>query len=290
MPPETEPLILVTADLHYGARREGDRAVEALAAHVRGTVAAALVIVGDIATSPDKIAACLDLFQGFDGLKAAVPGNHDIWVRRGSGGGDGPSDSWELYERTLPEVFRGHGFHPLHLGPARVDGVTLVGTMGWYDYSFRDDIGIGLESYRSKTYPGDPLPMWNDALLARFDMSDEELTALLVDRMGEHLRALPVDERVMVFSHHLATRRLLIRPRLMVPRRWRFANAFLGSERLSEVIEASGKVAQVFCGHAHFTRSHHSRATRYAVIGSDYESKQLVRATPARVVSRQMFG
>jgi 3',5'-cyclic AMP phosphodiesterase CpdA len=275
--------ILVTADLHYGHRPRGDRAVEALAEHVRGAKADAFVIAGDLAKSRAKLESCLELFEGFDGPKAALPGNHDVWVSESKG------DSWEMHERLLPEIFERHGFHPLHLKPLRLPDMALVGTMGWYDYSFRDDIGIDLESYRAKTYPGDPFPIWTDAIFARFPMSDQELTALLVDRLGEHLRRLPMDERALVISHHLVTKGLLIHPRVIVPKKWRFANAFLGSERLGDLIEASPSVAQVICGHAHRSWSHHSGSTRYLVVGSDYDKKQLIRATATTVLERKMF-
>lgn len=281
---QSEQELLVTADLHYGARAVGDRAVEALADHVRKSEASALVIAGDIATSPAAIERCLELFDGFRGFKAALPGNHDLWTSP-----DGPG-SWELHEHILPEIFERHGFHPLHLRPATVDRVALVGTMGWYDYSFRDDIGIPLDAYRTKIYPGEPFPLWRDADKARLSLEDEELTRLLADRLEEALGSLAKGSRAVGVMHHLATRKLLVHPRAVVPRRWRFANAFLGSEVFSRVFARHQSVRQIFCGHAHYNRAYHTGTQRYAVIGSTYLKKQLVRTTSDRIEERLTFG
>lgn len=277
------PVLLVTSDLHYGARPEGDRAVEALAEHACRAPADALVLVGDLAISADRLEAGLALFRGFRGVKAAVPGNHDVWRSMGS------DDSWDLHERLLPGVFERFGFHPLHLAPVALDGVALVGSMGWYDFSFRDDIGIDLTAYRAKTYPGEAVPLWNDATYARFPMSDEELTALLARRLADQLEQVPDGLPILAAVHHLVSRKLLIHPRAVVPRRWRFSNAFLGSEAFGEVLARSPRVAQVFCGHAHFNRMCIVNGTRHVVIGSDYLKKQLVRATPTHVLERRTF-
>jgi len=227
---------------------------------------------------------CLALFDGFGGLKAAIPGNHDMWTT-----GD-DVDSWEIHEKVLPQIFERHGFLPLHLRPAQLDHVVLVGSMGWYDYSFRDDIGIDLESYRQKTYPGEPFPLWRDAEMAHFSMSDEELTQLLAQRLEEHLGTLPKGVPVVGVLHHLATRKLLVHPRVVVPRRWRFANAFLGSEVYGEILGKHSEIAQVFCGHAHYNRAYHTGTQRYVVVGSTYLKKQLVRATPVELIERLNFG
>jgi predicted phosphohydrolase len=276
-----EPELLVTSDLHYGASPEGDRAVEALAEHVRGDGAAALVLAGDLAMSTSRLETCLSLFDGFRGFKAAVPGNHDIWRSMGS------TDSWDLHERVLPATFERHGFHPLHVGPAVLDGVAIVGSMGWYDYSFRDDIGIDIAAYRSKVYPGEDGPLWNDAICVRLPTSDEELTALLARRLSEQLANVPPELSVLAVVHHLVTRQLLIHPRAAVPRRWRFANAFLGSDAFGRVL--AGRVAQVFCGHAHYARVVMVNGARCVVVGSDYTKKQLLRATPTRLLESRMF-
>jgi hypothetical protein len=161
--------------------------------------------------------------------------------------------------------------------------------MGWYDYSFRDDIGIDLEWYRAKTWPGSPPSGWADGRFARFGESDEALTDRLARRLGEQLRAVGRQRPIVGLIHHLPTRELLIQPRFLVPRRWRFLNAFLGAERLRETIDAVGGVAQVFSGHVHMARACRVNGVRYTTVGGDYQRKQLIQASTERVTRRVDF-
>ena len=279
----TEPEFYITSDLHYGLRRRGDLATEQLARHVRDHPADATLLVGDLGHDPNSLAACLALFQGAAGVKLAVPGNHDVWL---SGWEEQTDSSWALHERLLPEVFRAHDVHPLHLAPYTLpEGrVSFVGSMGWYDYSFRDDIGIDLDAYRTKTPPWSSFPIWNDARFARFDLDDVQLTHLLRDRLAEQLRAVPDDVPVVGAVHHLTSKRLLVHPRAVVPKRWRYANAFLGADCLGDALAADARVRQVFCGHIHMARDITVRGHRWSTVGSDYKTKQLIRATPTRIL------
>jgi 3',5'-cyclic AMP phosphodiesterase CpdA len=276
--------LLITADLHYGASRDGDRAVEALAERACGEGADALLIGGDIGEGPRAFEACLALFEGFRGAKLAVPGNHDVWVRRET------VDSWTLHESVLPARLEDHGFHPLHLRPAKVGDVGFVGSMGWYDYSFRDDIGIDLTHYETKTFPGTRHPIWNDARFARFPMADGALAGLLADRLGRQLADLEGSGRVVALLHHVASKRLLYHPRCLVPRVWRFLNAFLGSESLGTVLGRDARVVQVFCGHIHRSRTVEFDGSSISTIGSSATHKELVRATPTEILDRELLG
>lgn len=276
--------LLVASDLHYGVSAEGDRAVEALARHVAGAEASALLLGGDLASDAATLDACLGLFAGFAGPKLAVPGNHDVWIT-----GPEASDSLALHDELLPRVFERHGFHPLHARPYVLGDVGFVGSMGWYDYSFRDDIGIDLAAYRAKTLPGATDPLWNDAHHTRFPLDDEALTELLLGRLEQQLAEASGCRAVVALLHHVATKGLLYHPRVLVPRLWRFANAFLGSERFAELLERAPNVALVFCGHIHRSRTAERGGRTYVSIGGDYERKELVRATPWKVLERRMF-
>ena len=276
--------ILITSDLHYGVSDEGNAAVEALARHACDDPADVLLIGGDIASDRPSLEACLRLFERFEGRKLAVPGNHDVWLDP-----DEPGDSWSLHDGLVPELFARHGFHPLHVEPHTTGGVGFVGSMGWYDYSFRDDIGIDLACYEQKTLPGAYGPLWNDAHYARFDASDRDVTACLLERFAAQLEAVSDAETTVALVHHVVTKRLLVHPRFLVPTRWRFANAFLGSERFAELIAAAPAVAQTFCGHIHREKTVREGDQAFVTIGGGYRHKQLVRATPRHVLETRMF-
>ncbi len=278
--------LLVAGDLHYGVNPGGDRATRALAAFVREQHADAFVIVGDIGADSQQTRACLELFRGFRGLKLALPGNHDVWTT-----GPGAESSWDRHERLLPDLFRSAGFEPLHLQPVRLGDVTLVGSMGWYDYSFRDNLGLQLDAYRSKTPPWSPGPVWNDARFAHFPWDDPTLNEVLVKRLAQQVEeATGGSGSLVALLHHVPTKALLFHPRCLVPRRWRFANAFLGSERYWETLSCHPGLGLVVCGHIHQARTIRRRKTQLASLGGDYERKELLEATPTRVTRRRRFG
>ncbi len=63
---------------------------------------------------------------------------------------------------------------------------------------------------------------------------------------------------------------------MLVPRFWRFANAFLGSERFAQVIGQHPNVRLAICGHIHEARNATIGAQRFCSIGSDYARKALL--------------
>src|SRR5262249_447120 len=123
-----------TADLHWG-HHSGNDATRLLAEHLRGRPPDVLVLAGDVGTGP-HFAACLEQFADLPGRKPSVPGNHDIGFPS-----DPPRDSRELYEEALPATAARFGFHSLDRGPLSLpeEGLALVGSINWYDYSWALD-------------------------------------------------------------------------------------------------------------------------------------------------------
>ncbi len=220
---------------------------------------------------------CLALFAGFPGKRAAIAGNHDVWCFDGR-------DALERY-RGLPDLFRRSGFHPLEEEPFVRDGVGFAGAMGWYDLSFRDeDLGIPPESYRDKCYPGREPAIWGDVLHARWHADDAAVAAWQADRLERQLASLAGAKDVIVVLHHVPTKQLLFHPRCLVPRHWRFLNAFLGSERLSAIALRARGVSLVVNGHVHMAGAVTMGDTRFVSIGGDYRTKQLVVKDGRRVM------
>ncbi len=276
----------VTSDLHFGLRSGGDKATIELAQHVTQNPLDALILVGDLGHDLQSTGELLALFADFEGLKLAVPGNHDVWLDPAFEG-----DSWALHEEALPEVFEAHGFHPLHLLPLQVGDTAFVGSMGWYDYSFRDEeIGIPLSAYEAKTLPGERRPLWNDAVKANFNKADVPLTRLLDERLQAQLKQTLGARHVVAAVHHVVTKALLVHPRERVPHMWRFANAFLGANRYGQTLQADPRVKTAFCGHIHMERRARLGGCQCFCVGSDYRRKQLLVATPTGVESDRWFG
>jgi len=290
--------ILATADLHYNIRRSREP-TEQLARRVCATDADVLVLVGDTAGADLRaMRDCLALFDRFDGLKLLVPGNHCLWCVGGE-------DSLTRYHTTLPNVCEAMGFAVLDHAPHVVKGVGLVGSIGWYDYSFRDEsLGIPLPFYRAKVAPGaagyftehrelmdqhaeslsaDHLAItarWMDGVHVRLPLTDEQFTQWLADRLADQLATTAARaERIVVFTHHVP----FAYPRPAdAPSKFAFAAAFMGSRRLGAVIAAEPKVTHALCGHSH--RRHRQRVGSLEVvnIGCTYTHKRLEVLTVPR--------
>lgn len=238
-----------------------------LAEEVCATPADALLVLGDVAGQDLGILReALRLFDGFAGHKLFVCGNHELWAPPGE-------SSLERFEVQVPAICRETGFHPLDLEPVVIDEVGLVGSIGWYDYSYRPrHLGIPLRFYEAKTAPGaagridahlhlladsSDVPeaslsmgaRWMDGLHVRLPMSDEQFCERLAARLAEHLAAVePACRTIVAGLHHVPFAEMV--PQAADPS-WAFAQAFLGSPRFGEVLLNCPKVGVMLCGHAH---------------------------------------
>jgi predicted phosphohydrolase len=186
-----------------------------------------VLLVGDTAAfDGDTLERCLDLIK-IAGPKLFVAGNHELWTHG--------SDSHEIYTRLLPDRIRAAGWHWLEDEPFHVNDTTIVGSVGWYDYSFAQaDLGIPDRFYAAKVSPGAaerlsdyahlfpvgyPLPAeasdvvarWNDGRFVKLHRPDEMFLDELLARLRGQLDAAK-GRRVIAAVHHLPFRELLPPP------------------------------------------------------------------------------
>jgi predicted phosphohydrolase len=283
--------ILITADLHYDIARSRQPTQE-LARQALAAGGDALVLLGDSAGADLAVLEeCLRLFDAFSGRKFLVPGNHCLWCR-----GD-DEDSLTRYHRAIPAVAAACGFIVLDHEPALLGGVGLVGTIGWYDYSMRDEsLGIPLEFYQAKMAPGAAeylgrhdlvqrhtaeltdrqmgmAARWMDGKFIRMDISDEQFTNLLADRLSEQLAQVsPGADVVAAMVHHLPFAQLVPAGR---PQRFAFAAAYMGSTVLGQRLLACPKVRYAYCGHSHWPMRIQVGHITAVSVGSTYDHKRL---------------
>ncbi len=283
--------ILVTADLHYDIPRS--RApTERLASEVCRTAADALVLLGDTAGADTGVLSdCLGLFDAFEGAKFLVPGNHCLWRR------DGES-SIDRYERILPQVAGEAGFEILDHKPIVTGGLGMVGSIGWYDYSLRQDsLDIPLAFYRAKISPGAAAnrpgyarlleehrgeltqeqlkltALWKDGMHVEIGMSDEQFTRRLADKLARQLDDVSRRaERIAVFMHHLPFAQMVPQDR---PAHFAFAAAFMGAEAFGRVLLNCPAVRYVYCGHSHWKARIKIGRIEAVNVGSTYRDKRL---------------
>lgn len=280
--------VLATADLHYEFPEHRER-VDALAAEMCRAGGDVLALAGDtFAHDLALLERCLRLFEPFHGERLLVAGNHDLWTRQG--------DSFALYDRLIPEAARACGFHDLDAGPRVLGDVAFVGTIGWYDYSFRDDrLGVPLRFYEHKVAPGyalhDPAfarlvadtadiapaglranSRWMDGAMIRWGFTDPAFNQLTLERLAAQLAAVEAQARTVVaVTHHIPFPEMLQRKHDPT---WAFGNAFMGSVGLGQTLVRCPKVRHAVCGHSHSLERREVGAVRAVNVGCTYRMKR----------------
>ena len=216
--------LLATADLHYNHAKSRPTADELIDRINREPASAdALLLVGDVAAADgDALERCLARFR-FPGPKLFVAGNHELWT-------NGP-DSYRLFREDLPRRVRAAGWHWLQAEPFRVGDVAVVGSVGWYDYSFaRASLGIPDRFYAAKVSPGaaerfteyegllrpaddvgpparEVVARWNDGRFVRLHRGDGAFLEELLVELRAQLDACRDARAVVAGVHHLPCRR-----------------------------------------------------------------------------------
>lgn len=277
--------IVVTADLHFNHPKSRPLAEEIID-RMNAAGGDVLVVVGDTAVADgDSLEQCLARFK-FAGPKLFVAGNHELWTHG--------NDSYEIFTTTLPKRIRDLGWHWLETEPFVAGDLAIVGSVGWYDYSFASPaLGIPRRFYAAKVSPGaaerftefaplfattdDILPIareviarWNDGKFVKLHRGDEAFLQELLDRLEQQLMALSDKREVIACVHHLPFRELLPPPHSA---QWDFVKAYLGSERIGQLLLACPNVKQVFCGHSHLRMDEIIGDIRAINIGSGYRWK-----------------
>ena len=280
--------LAVTADLHYEFPQHRAKVAAVARAMCREKADVAALAGDTFAGNPENLAECLYLFADFPGLKVLIAGNHDLWAASG--------DSFELYDSTIPRVAKACGFHDLDTGPLIVGDVGIVGTVGWYDYSFRDEsLGIPLRFYEHKAAPGyvlanpelagllDPTEelspraraarsYWNDGRMIHWSLDDRRFNAITLERLEAQIQEVhPRVRAIVAITHHIPFAEMLVRKS---DPSWAFGNAFMGSAGLGRTLLRHRKVTHAVFGHSH-VRGHrrvgHVDATN---VGCTYRMKR----------------
>jgi predicted phosphohydrolase len=278
--------VLLTADVHYNHPRSKPLARDLIDQmnQVGGDV---LVVVGDTAVADgDSLEQCL-LLVDFKGPKLIIAGNPELWTRSG--------ESYAIYTTQLPARVRALGWHWLEADPFVAGDIAIVGSVGWYDYSFAQaNLGIPLRFYRRKVSPGaaarlseeyaelltdtgdvpahamEIVARWNDGGHVTLGRSDEEVLDELLARLDQQLASLAHAKTIVAAIHHLPFKELLP-PSHMA--QWDFAKAYLGSDALGKCLISYPNVRHAYCGHSHFPCEATIGHVHAINIGSGYRIK-----------------
>jgi hypothetical protein len=277
--------LVATTDLHFN-HPTSHRLAEDVIAQINRAGGDVLLLAGDTAVADGKyLEQCLSQFR-FAGPKLFLCGNHELWTTR--------DDSYRLFTRELPRRVTELGWQWLETKPLMTPGVAIVGTMGWYDYSFASPLlNIPRRFYEAKMSPGaaryfgrtdlfdghrDDVPeqskpimaRWNDAKHVKLHRTDEQFVQELLAKLKTHLDSVSGTSKVVVATHLLPFRELLPPSHSL---QWEFTKAYLGSQRLGELILRHPNVTHAICGHSHTAAEATVGHVKAINIGSTYKWK-----------------
>jgi len=278
--------LLVTADLHYNHAVSQPRAI-ALIDQMNRAGGDVLLLVGDTAVADgDWLEQCLGRFK-FAGPKLIVAGNHELWTKG--------SDSADVYYRQLPARAAAMGWRWIEAEPFVAGNIAIVGSVGWYDYSFAaPGLGIPRRFYQHKISPGaaahlglfpelfapaeditatarETFARWNDGKFVKLGRSDEQFLCDLLRKLEGQLIAIGQEHTIVAAIHHLPFRELLPPHR---GQQWDFARAYLGGDQIGQLLARHQNVRHVFCGHSHWPAAATIGPIQAVNIGSGYREKR----------------
>jgi hypothetical protein len=193
----------------------------------------------------------------------------------------------------------GAGWRWLCDEPFVQDDVAIVGSLGWYDYSFAQaELGIPRRFYEAKVSPGtarrlpslarlferqddisphamEVIARWNDGRFVRLGRSDEQFLDELLETLRRQLEGLRQVPSVTAVVHHLPFAEHLPPSHSA---QWDFAKAYLGSGRIGELLQQFDNVTRLYCGHSHFPAEARPGRIHAINIGSGYRWKTYVAA------------
>ena len=265
--------IAVTADIHYGnkTRKIG---FENFLKELNKTGADFLIIAGDLASrgaDHKQFAEAVKILGSFNGEVLFSPGNHDLWTKKGN--------SFNILTKKIPDIFAGTNCHLLDGNPVVAEKTGFVGSVGWYDYSYRfvpieleklfedylftfdnGDTALRWSGLTPSEYEGKECMVsadgekwhkstWQDKRFIKWDFSDSDFLDYCIKRLKADIESIySVVDKIVVITHHLPFSRFV--PDIPDPT-WGFHRAYLGSEKIGKVLLQYSKVKYSFFGHSH---------------------------------------
>lgn len=248
-----------TSDLHTDSHADNRHVWQEMVALLLDIQPDIFVCCGDIAADVQQFALTLFALERLTCPKLLVPGNHDVWVRDKNWLRQGIT-SRHKYDKLLPALCREAGFHPLWQTPFIFGDIAFCGSMGWYDYSFRNrafDAHFSRQDYHRKRFQS---YQWNDGRFVYWRLpgqngsapgraSDEALAVHMAHQLNRQLQvAQRHASRIVAVTHMLPFQAMMVYHH--DPRRDYFG-AFMGSALLGDALQACPQVELVLSGHTH---------------------------------------
>ncbi len=254
-----------TSDIHVDSSPRNAELVPILAERVTEIAPDVFVLAGDIASEREQFGKALAAFADLTCPKLVVPGNHDIWIESNRQLQKG-IDSTRKYLELLPAICHEHDFFPLWMTPFRLGDVGFIGSLGWYDYSFRNpkfDDEITAQIYAGGQYGRSmwidmrrawwlrhPIDKTRKLIRERLCRSDGDVCSEMIESLTEQADRLSADgvNRIIAVIHHLPFSQMV---NYIDDLSWDFFATFMGSKRMGEALLRNARISHALCGHTH---------------------------------------
>ena len=173
--------LIVTSDLHLGVTSE--KVLHELAEEIAAQEPELTVLAGDLGEPLHHFIKCLKIFSALPGEVAVLAGNHDVWA-------SDSHSSQALWEHFLPDAVRAMRMIWLEETIWQCEGLAVVGSLAWYDYSAVDPMIAPLST---EFYANNKGKYNQDARHINWDWSDPTLAARLGDSLYERLQIVEQD-------------------------------------------------------------------------------------------------
>jgi predicted phosphodiesterase len=202
-----------------------------------------LILAGDVSDSLSRLGWTLGEFARCFAHVLYVPGNHDLWVLRERE----LATSLDKHREVCAVVSESGG----SLQGLRLQGLTLVPLLGWYDYSFGEpgpQLRQAWMDYHACRWPEG----WTQAdIAAHFtSLNTASLNTLGLNAPGLNTQGAQAYGKVITYSHFLP--RIDVMPSY-IPEEKRFLYPVLGSSRLDAQLRQLGSSLHIY-GHSHVNR------------------------------------
>ena len=259
----------ILSDIHIDLEHpDPKRVIEGLVNVIAQHGVETMIIAGDIANDYECTLHTLHLVEELTGTRCLfVPGNHDIWNEKHP-----EKTSWEIYDAL--KAFSGN----LANGPiALPDGWTVIGDIGWYDYSF------GSRQYAIAKFDQMKIDdrVWQDKIKADWGKSTIEMHRYFYGKLNTQLNEHQ-SRKIILVTHVLPLSDFTV---LQPNRIWRYMNAFLGSRQYGE-LALKYSVAYSISGHVHYRLQQQHQNTVFICNCLNYASQWIENDDPLSEVSR----
>lgn len=251
--------IIITSDLHYEQLTAIPR-IKEMVEKIKQEKPDAVILAGDLGEAESSFGDCLELFQGLDCPVGVIAGNHDLWCFYS------PFDSEELWSQVFPNITKEMGFVWMENENIYLDNIAIVGSIIWYDYSYRNpEYELSPDSFFDTHHKEN----WSDGHYMEWDRTNKEFSREVVDEFMCRIDEAEIQDNItdiVVVSHIPMFRE----QSYGLPRDNRIADSFFYNTRAGDLLTYCKKVKYVVSGHTHRGRSRQIGDLHLMTVDSDY--------------------